>query len=137
MQAVLEEEVTALLGRERSARRPAVDPVAGSRNGHGKPRRVSLRCGTITLRRPRGRGLEARFESRVLPLFQRHTQAVGALLPELYLHGLAQGDCALALRGLLGDGAPLSATSIARLRAQWELDDEAWAARSLADREVV
>jgi putative transposase len=28
-------------------------------------------------------------------------------LPELYLHGLAQGDFDLALRGLLGEGAPL------------------------------
>jgi putative transposase len=30
------------------------------------------------------------------------------MLPELYLHGLAKGDFELALRGLLGDGAPLS-----------------------------
>jgi hypothetical protein len=74
------------------------------------------------------RGLEERFESRVLPLFARRTEEVGALLPELYLHGLAQGDFELALRGLLGDGAPLSPSSIARLRAQWQerrLDAEA------------
>src|SRR2546426_45165 len=43
--------------------------------------------------------------------FKRRTEEVGRLLPELYLHGLAQGDFDLALRGLLGDGAPLSATS--------------------------
>ena len=30
------------------------------------------------------RGLEERFESRVLLLFKRHTEEVGALLPELY-----------------------------------------------------
>ena len=41
---------------------------------------------------------------------------VGALLPEVYLHGLAEGDFELALRGLLGDGAPLSKASIQRLR---------------------
>ena len=50
-----------------------------------------------------------RFESRVLPLFKRRTEDGGRLLPELYLHGLAEGDFDLALRGLLGDGAPLSA----------------------------
>lgn len=42
------------------------------------------------------------------------------LLPQLYLHGLALGDCELALRGLLGEGAPLSSTSLQRLKAQWQ-----------------
>ncbi len=58
-----------------------------------------------------------RFESRVLPLFERRTNELGELLPDLYLHGLALGDFELALRGLLGDGAPLSSNSIARLKA--------------------
>lgn len=48
--------------------------------------------GTITVRRPRVRDLEERFVSRVLPLFKRRTEDVGALLPELYLYGLALGD---------------------------------------------
>ena len=67
-----------------------------------------MSSGTITLRRPRVRGVEERFESRVLPLFARRTKELGALLPELYLHGLAEGDFELAMRGLLGEGAPLS-----------------------------
>ena len=50
----------------------------------------------------------------------RRTEQVAELLPQLYLHGLAQGDFELALRGLLGDGAPLSASSIERLRAKWQ-----------------
>ena len=72
----------------------------------------SMMAGTIELRRPQVRGLEQRFESRILPLFVRRTEQVGELLPQLYLHGLAQGDFELALRGLLGDGAPLSPSSI-------------------------
>lgn len=49
--------------------------------------------GTITVRwRPRVRDLEERFVSRLLPLFQRRTPEVSALLSELYLHGLALGD---------------------------------------------
>ena len=36
-------------------------------------------------------------------------------MPELYLHGLAEGDFDLALRGLLGEEAPLSARTVARL----------------------
>ena len=119
IQGILEEEVTELLGREKSERRRAVDAVAGYRNGYGKPRRLAMSSGTITVRRPRVRGLEERFESRVLPLFLRRTKEVGALLPELYLHGLAEGDFELAMRGLLGEGAPLSKSSIRRLRRGW------------------
>ena len=120
IQSVLEEEVTAFLERPKSVRRTRVDAPGGYRNGYGKPRRLSLTNGTITVRRPRVRGLENRFASRVLPLFKRRTQEGGALLPELYLHGLARGDFELARRGLLGDGAPLSPSSLMRLKAQWQ-----------------
>ena len=79
IQGILEEEVTELLGREKSERRRAVDAVAGYRNGYGKPRRLAMSSGTITVRRPRVRGLEERFESGVLPLFARRTKEVLAL----------------------------------------------------------
>jgi putative transposase len=64
IQALLEEEVTELLGRTKSARREAVDATAGYRNGYGKPRRLTLTNGTITVRRPRVRDLNERFVSR-------------------------------------------------------------------------
>jgi transposase-like protein len=137
LQRVLEEEVDELLGRRRYERRAGVDAAPGYRNGLGKPRRLSLSSGTITVRRPRVRGLEGRFESRLLPLFKRRTEEVGRLLPELYLHGLAQGDFDLALRGLLGVAAPLSATSIARLKASWQANYETWKRRRLEDLEPV
>lgn len=137
MQALLEEELTAFLGRGKSERRGGVDPAPGYRNGHGKRRRLALSCGTIEVRRPRARNLEERFESRVLPLFARQSREVSALLPELYLHGLSKGDFELALRGLLGDGATLSPGSIERLRAKWQADCDAWCARDLSDRELV
>ena len=91
LQDVLEEEVTELLGRGKSERRAVMDAPAGYRNGHGKTRRLSMMAGTIEVKRPRVRGLEQRFESRLLPLFVRRTEAVSELLPQLYLHGLAQG----------------------------------------------
>ena len=137
IQAVLEEEVTELLGRRKSERRTGVGADQGYRNGYGKPRRLGTSIGTVVVRRPRVRGLEERFESRVLPLFARRTKEVGALLPELYLHGLAEGDFELALRGLLGDGAPLSKASIQRLLEDWKVEHEAWSCRSLEGREVV
>jgi len=67
VQRILEDEVTELLGRQKSERRDAVDASPGYRNGHGKPRRLAMSCGTIAVRRPRVRGLEKRFESRILP----------------------------------------------------------------------
>src|SRR5437899_8306938 len=137
LQRMLEEEVDGVLGRGRYERRDAVDAVAGSRNGFGKSRRLSLSSGTITLRRPRVRGLSERFESRLLPAFKRRTNEVGRLLPELYLHGLAHGDFDLALRGLLGTGAPLSAPSIARLKAGWQAEYDLWKTRSVAELDVV
>ena len=137
IQQALEEEVTELLGRRRYERREAVDGAQGSRNGYGKPRRLALMSGTVEVRRPRVRGLEERFESAILPLFKRQTRSVVQMLPELYLHGMAQGDFELALRGLLGEGAPLSPSSIARLRAKWEQEFETWQERPLDDRELV
>src|SRR2546426_12005204 len=136
IQALLEEEVTELLGRTRSARREAVDATPGYRNGYGKPRRLTLTSGTITVRRPRVRDLNERFVSRVLPLFKRQTKEGGELLPQLYLHGVPLGDFGLALRGLLGDGAPLSPASLLRLKTQWQGEYEAWRRRRVGDLEV-
>ena len=91
IQSILEEEVTDLLGRQKSERRQGVDSAPAFRNGYGKERKLTLSCGTIEVRRPRVRGLEKRFESQLLPLFARRTREVDRLIPELYLHGLAAG----------------------------------------------
>src|SRR6185437_14219599 len=68
---------------------------------------------------------------------QRRTREVGALLPELYLHGLSTGDFELALRGLLGEAAPLSASSIQRLKTEWQTRYEAWRQRDVSELELV
>lgn len=137
VQRLLVEEVTMRLGRAKSERLVAVDAPEGYRNGYGKPRKLSLTCGTITVQRPRVRGLAERFVSRILPLFQRRTKQVSALLPQLYLHGLALGDFELALRGLLGEGAPLSTASLQRLKAQWQDEYTTWKQQRLETLEVV
>lgn len=43
----------------------------------------------------------------------------------------------MALRGLLGEAAPLSPGSLLRLKAQWHLEYDAWKQRRLDDLEVV
>ena len=50
IQRVLEEEVTELLGREKSERIEGVDAPKGYRNGYGKPRKLTMSSGTITVR---------------------------------------------------------------------------------------
>jgi len=137
IQSLLEEEITELLGRQKSERRQAVDSLPVYRNGYGKPRHLTLGCGTITIYRPRVRGLEERFESRVLPMFARRTAEVNKLIPQLYLHGLALGDFDLALRGLLGEEAPVSASTVARLKESWQAEWEKWKKRPLDGLEVL
>src|SRR6185437_966224 len=83
LQRVLEEEVDELLGRKKSERRTE-ESVPGYRNGVGRPRKLALSSGTITVQRPRVSHMEEKFASRLLPLFKRRTEEVGALLPELY-----------------------------------------------------
>ncbi len=137
IQSLLEEEITELLGRHKSERRQAVDSSLVYRNGHGKARHLTLGCGTVSVYRPRVRGLEQRFESRVLPMFARRTAGINKLIPQLYLHGLALGDFDLALRGLLGEAAPVSASTVARLKEGWQVEWEAWRKRPLDGLEVL
>jgi transposase-like protein len=134
LQEMLEGEVSEHLGRERYERQRA--SRMGYRNGFGRPRKVSLSCGTIEVRRPRLRDLTERFESLVLPLFARQSSKVKAVLPQLYLEGLAHRDFDRALRGLLGDGAPLSPSTIGRLKEHWLEEYDAWRNEPIDDEIV-
>jgi len=137
IQEILEDELTEFLGRKKSERVKMVDGTPGYRNGHGKSKKFTLMNGTIAVRRPRVRSTEDRFESKIIPFFKRRSKEVGQLLPELYLHGLSKGDFELALRGLLGEGAPLSASSIDRLKAKWQREYEEWKQLDMSKLEVV
>jgi transposase-like protein len=135
LQDLLEQEVAEWLGRERSERKHNVSEQPGYRNGYGKTRRFTMSVGTIEIRRPRVRDLGERFKSRVLPMFKRHSKEVSDLIPELYLHGLASGDFELALRELLGEGAPLSASSLQRLKEKWEGEYEQWKGAMIEEKD--
>ncbi len=127
--SVLEAEVTEFLGRQRYERK---ELSPGYRNGYGKQRRVTLGSGTVSVRAPRVRDSEERFVSQVLPSYQRRSPAIKALIPELYVQGLATGDFEPALRGLLGEEAHLSASTVVRLKEQWQSEYEAWRKRDLS-----
>ena len=122
IQELLEQEVAEFLGRVKSARRSEPARCAGYRNGYGKPGKVALASGPIRVRRPRVRDTEEQFENRLLPLFVHRSRTVAGLIPELCLHGLSEGNFDLALRGLLGEDATVSASTVARLKDQWNAE---------------
>jgi transposase-like protein len=129
LMSVLEREIEDFLGRGRYERG---EDFRGYRNGYGKLRKVSLGTGTIGIRAPRVRESQEKFKSQVLKSYQRQSEKVKELIPELYLHGLATGDFELALRGFLGKGASLSPSSVTRLKQRWESEYESWRKRSLS-----
>jgi len=135
LQDLLEQEVSEWLGREKSERKQSSLEQVGYRNGYGKARRFTMSIGSVEIRRPRVRDLGERFISKILPLFKRQTKQVRELIPELYLHGLASGDFELALRELLGEGAPLSASSIQRLKEKWQGEYEQWKGTAIEEKE--
>lgn len=49
------------------------------------------------------------------------------------MHGLAEADFDMALRGLLGDDAPLSASTVARMKEKWNTELEEWKQRPISD----
>lgn len=138
LKEVLEAEVEEFLGRKRYER---VSPDSGAaersfrgyRNGCGKERRVTVGSGTLPIRAPRVRETSEPFESRVLSSYQRRSARIKELIPELYVQGLATGDFEPALRGLLGERAALSPSTIIRLKEEWQAEYEAWRTRSLSE----
>jgi putative transposase len=71
------------------------------------------------------------WESQIVGRYQRMSEMGRQLLPELYLHGLATGDFGQCLHALLGQEAPLSDSTIVRLKQQWKEEYEQWRDRTL------
>src|SRR6187431_890842 len=115
------------------------------RHGHGPERAIQTGVGPVAVRRAkvRDRGKvsaaeKIRFTSSILPKWARRTRSLDALLPILYLRGVSMGDFQEALAALLGKDAPnLSASVIARLKAEWQTEYDAWQKRDLSARRYV
>lgn len=120
-------EIEEFLGRKRYEQHGEQN-TQNYRNGHHKARSLTCGMGTFPVRLAR---LREPFESQIVQRYQRQTQDVGQMLPQLYLHGLATGDFRDALQGMLGEEAPLSGPTIVRLKAQWEEEYRQWKKRKL------
>ena len=115
------------------------------RHGYGPERMIQTGIGPVAVRRAKLRdrnggegGERVRFTSAILPRWSRRTRSLDALLPILYLRGVSAGDFQEALAALLGKDAPnLSASVIARLKAEWEAEYVRWQRRELSARRYV
>lgn len=142
--AALEAEVTAYLARHSGARDDDGHALV-VRNGHARPRSVTMGSGTVEVSAPRVNDLRVdpdgnrqRFTSEILPPYMRRSPKVAEVLPVLYLRGLSTGDFQQALPILLGEEATgLSPTTITRLTNVWIGEYDAFNKRSLADRDFV
>lgn len=111
------------------------------RNGYLPEREVQTGIGRVPVRVPRtrDRGEEGiKFESSILPRYLRRTRSVEEVLPWLYLKGVSTNSFDEALKALLGPNARgLSASSISRLKAQWEDECEQWRKLDLSKKRYV
>ena len=129
----LEGEVEAFLERDRYERERE---FRGYRNGYAPERTVGSGLGSVTVRAPRVSNVPKEvapdgFRSAILPRYQRRTEEQSRLFAQLYLEGLSSGDFEPVFRELLGEDAPLSASTMLRLKDVWKGEYETWQKRSL------
>ncbi len=129
LQAALEAEVTEFLGRERYARGERARP--GSRNGH-HPVTVKTTAGPVTLERPKLRGTDTAFASRLLGKHVTRTNALEALTIAGYVRGLSTRDVEASLADALGSEAALSKSTVSRVCEAIKCEFDAWATRDLS-----
>jgi len=137
IEMVLQEEVEAALGAARSQR---LAERAGYRHG-SKPRRLTLRSGTVQLDVPRARladadGGEREWHSQLLPRYRRSSQEVEQSVLGVYL----SGSNTRRIRGALGPllrGAALSKSAVSRLVQRLEESYRSWQQRELTEEHIV
>jgi transposase-like protein len=137
IEAILEEELQAALGRGRYER--AGEGSKGHRNGH-RERQVIGTFGGETVKVPRARlidegGQASEWRSEALRRYQRLTKKAEALIASVYLAGTNTRRVKRALFGLF-DGA-VSKDVVSRAWRKVKTDWEAWCARSLAEEDIV
>jgi putative transposase len=135
LQAALEAEVTEFLGRDRYQRRDASDPEAagarpGHRNGH-QPLTIKTTSGPVTLQRPKLRGTDQAFTSRLLGKGVTRTNALESLVIAGYVRGLSTRDIEASLAEALGPQAAVSRSTVSRVCEQLAEEFAAWRTRDL------
>src|SRR3954451_22468817 len=135
IEELLEQELTAALGRRRHGRGPS----PGHRHGH-RERRLTGSFGPVAISVPRARlraedGTTREWRSAALPRYARRTRQVEALIAGAYLSDTntrrIQRALAALFRGAVGKD--VVSRTWRKLKADWE----AWCRRDLAGEDVV
>jgi putative transposase len=130
MQTAIEAEVTEFLGRERYAHGERARP--GSRNGHC-PTTVKTTTGPVTIERPKLRGTDEAFASRLLGIGVCRTNALESLVIAGFVRGLSVRDVEATLADALGPEATLSKSTVARVCEAIKIEFDVWKNRDLSD----
>ena len=112
MQTALEAEVTEFLGRDRYARGDRARE--GSRNGYGAVT-VKTTAGAVTLERPKLRGTDEQFASRLLGAGVWRTNALESLVIAGFVRALSVRDVGVTLADALGAEAASSKSTVSRI----------------------
>jgi transposase-like protein len=139
LQAAIEHEVGAYIDmfkelKDENGKRMVV------RHGFLPERDLLTGIGPLPVRQPRVRDKREgkSFTSAILPRYMRRVPSLDNLIPVLYLKGISTGDFTEALEAILGENAKgLSASTVVRLKKQWEQDFRAWAKRDLTGTRYV
>src|SRR6202171_91946 len=137
LQSALEKEVDDFLGRGRYQR--TTEQQRGYRNGHLPKRTIGVGMGAVEVSLPRVSDVPKEvspdgFQSEIVSSYQRRSRTQARLMVRLYLEGLSSGDFEPVFRALVGETAALSASSIVRLKEEWQQEYETWKKRPLRGR---
>jgi putative transposase len=130
-QAALEAEVEEFLGRARYQRRGGADRP-GSRNGHQPPMTVKTTMGAVELQRPKLRGTDQAFCSRLFGAGVTRTHALESLVISGWVRGLSDRDIEATLAEVLGPEAALSKSTVSRICSAIGEEFAAWRTRDLS-----
>lgn len=133
MQVAIEAEVTEFLGRERYAR--GERQRAGSRNGHC-PTTIKTTAGPVRLERPKLRGTDQQFASRLFGKGVSRTNALETLVIAGFVRGLSVRDIEATLADAVGSEAALSKSTVSRICQQIGVEFDAWRERDLSAVEI-
>jgi putative transposase len=130
MQTAIEAEVTEFLGRERYSHGERARP--GSRNGHC-PTTIKTTTGPVTIDRPKLRGTDEAFASRLLGVGVCRTNALESLVIAGFVRGLSVRDVEATLADALGAEAALSKSTVSRVCEAIKDGFDTWKTRDLSD----
>jgi putative transposase len=130
-QTALEAEVEEFLGRARYQRRGDADRP-GSRNGHQPPMTVKTTMGAVELQRPKLRGTDQAFCSRLFGAGVTRTNALESLVISGWVRGLSDRDIQATLAEVLGPEAALSKSTVSRICSAIGVEFAAWRTRDLS-----